>query len=396
MEHILSSKPLSYKQKQVSDPHKWILFLTFHNSNRMIYLIKIKLFTEKKNKEPHFKTNQPSRILLVWHIRIETISSCSPLISLQTGLFTIATRAVSPSYEHILGRFLPVQLTIHKPRISCWPAKAQTWKHVLPLSLSHFLDPPQNKSHPLIFNRYPFIQLNCNSTRKFVIMTTVRTIDSHASTTAACSSSKEVAEWTNVWAIHSMPVETIATGWATTAEVVAAAAVPTMTISRASEDASKLGISHRYATNSLFRTTSTWQGKRVLTWLCLSRCSPSTFYWSRRYVVPLEGTDYVLFFSSWQQTFWRKPTSHPRYNEVNCIDLRRVSPRIIVTQLLHTYSLRTLFYTLWDSTPFLKRQFREKPTVQSYFLREGGLHFETFEKWILGHHLPLHNCCKHI
>lgn len=227
----------------------------------------------------------------MWHIRIETISSCSPLISLQTGLFTIATRAVSPSYEHILGRFLPVQLTIHKPRISCWPAKAQTWKHVLPLSLT-----PQNKSHPLIFNRYPFIQLNCNSTRKFVIMTTVRTIDSHASTTAACSSSKEVAEWTNVWAIHSMPVETIATGWATTAEVVAAAAVPTMTISRASEDASKLGISHRYATNSVFRTTSTWQDKRVLTWLCLSRCSPSTFYWSRRYVVPLEGTDYVLFF----------------------------------------------------------------------------------------------------
>lgn len=332
----------------------------------------------------------------MWHIRIETISSCSPLISLQTGLFTIATRAVSPSYEHILGRFLPVQLTIHKPRISCWPAKAQTWKHVLPLSLSHFLDPPQNKSHPLIFNRYPFIQLNCNSTRKFVIMTTVRTIDSHASTTAACSSSKEVAEWTNVWAIHSMPVETIATGWATTAEVVAAAAVPTMTISRASEDASKLGISHRYATNSLFRTTSTWQGKRVLTWLCLSRCSPSTFYWSRRYVVPLEGTDYVLFFFFLTTNILAEADISPTvqwsqlYRSTEGLPQNHCDPTFAYIQfkdiILHVVRFNTL----------LKRQFREKPTVQSYFLREGGLHFETFEKWILGHHLPLHNCCKHI
>lgn len=214
-------------------------------------------------------------------------------------------------------------------------------------------------------------------------MTTVRTIDSHASTTAACSSSKEVAEWTNVWAIHSMPVETIATGWATTAEVVAAA-VPTMTISRASEDASKLGISHRYATNSLFRTTSTWQDKRVLTWLFLSRCSPSTFYWSRRYVVPLEGTDYVLFFSSWQQTFWRKPTSHPRYNEVNCIDLRRVSPRIIVTQLLHTYSLRTLFYTLWDSTHFWKDSFVKNQRYKAIFYERAGFISKRLKSGFLG------------
>lgn len=227
-------------------------------------------------------------------------------------------------------------------------------------------------------------------------MTTVRTIDNHASTTAACSSSsKEVAELTNVWAIHSMPVETIATGWTTTAEVVvvAAAAVPTMTISRASEDASKLGISHRYTTNSLCFARRPRGRTRARVDLIifepLSALPPPARSSIGLAVRGPTGGNGLLAFFSWQQTSWRKPTSHTRYNEVNCIDLRRVSPRIIVTQFLHTYSLRTLFYKPWKKQQFsmtreIQHTFEKtvswKTNGTNQFSTRGGASFRNVRK----------------
>uniref|UniRef100_A0A8D7ZTK8 (northern house mosquito) hypothetical protein n=1 Tax=Culex pipiens TaxID=7175 RepID=A0A8D7ZTK8_CULPI len=121
-----------------------------------------------------------------------------------------------------------------------------------------------------------------------------------------------------------------------------------MTISRASEDASKLGISHRYTTNSLcFARRPRGRTRARVDLIIFEPLSAiplparSSIGLAVRGPTGGNGLRAFVFLTT---TFWRKPTSYPRYNEVNCIDLRRVSPRIIVTQFLHINNLRTLFY----------------------------------------------------